>query len=162
DRVKAMLNTSVTGRLFLTENGAAPQGAGLTLIDEDQGVAYDADALTDGTFVFPTVVAGTYQLEVDGFVLPTPVTVTVASTAVDLGNIDVDRGAIISGNVVLATNGAPIVDSVVAAVSIAGDVFTTRTDGTGAYEFDGLPTGEYTLTTGGGTLSTTQVDVQIT
>jgi parallel beta-helix repeat protein len=161
DRVKAALNKSVSGRLYLGDLTHPLSNAGLILSDATHSVAFDTTSLTDGSFLFPVVPPGTYQLEIEGFEQPGPITITVDASSVAAGNIVVSRGALISGTAVIATSGAPVVGKIVSAYSTTGELFTALTDQNGAYELDGLPEGTYRVSVGGGDVTTTAVDVQL-
>ncbi len=154
DQSYAKIKTSVSGRLFLNDLGHPAANVDLDLFDPTNELGTDTTSLADGTFLFSNVAPGTYQVSVDGVVLATPLTFTVAGVDVNLGDLLVNEGGLIAGTAVLGATGQPLPDVIVTAQSGDGQFFTVMTDEEGRYEFDGLPAGDYEITAGGGDYST--------
>ncbi|MCY2954473.1 MAG: carboxypeptidase regulatory-like domain-containing protein [Planctomycetota bacterium] len=149
-RAVAVLNPSVSGRLFLDDLQHPLPNARLTLADAAAGNAYQAFSLNDGTFLFPIVAAGVYELSVDGFTTSSPVLVTITNSDVAIPARAVAVAGSISGGVLLLPAGIPLRAIPVAATSSDGRVLTATTRDDGSFELNSMPGGSYTLTAGGG------------
>src|SRR5262249_61542833 len=81
---------------------------------------------------------------------PSPIDVVVGGSDVTGLSFVVVPGAAISGGVVLAAGGVPLRAIVVTATDGDGNLFSTETRDDGTYRLDSLPSGDYTLSAGGG------------
>ena len=95
-------------------------------------MAFSAIARTDGTFVFPQVMPGTYDVSFQGYVN------TAVHHGADGGNglgqrrfLIIAPGGVISGGVALSGIGEPLSSVVVQAVGTDGAEYSATTDSNG-------------------------------
>ena len=150
DRARAVLETSVSGRLLLSTTGYPLVGASLTLYDGSTGVAVQTSSLNDGTYLFPSVPAGTYELTAEGYVLAETPAVEVSAADVVVPDLVASLAGTIWGYVLREGDGAPIGDVLVAAIRLDGEVSTSSSGGDGGFSVPSLVSGTYRLSAGGG------------
>jgi hypothetical protein len=152
-RALSILYPSVTGHLFLGDTSHPLGNVDVQLIDSATNTAYQAFSLSDGSFLIPSVSAGTYALQFSGFVPTTTAELVVGSLG--LGNVQlvVAPAGSITGGVVESPGGAPVGNVVVTAVAADGTTYTAETGTDGTYQIDSLPAGVYEVQAGGGTLT---------
>ena len=102
--------------------------------------------MNDGSFVFPTLAAGTYTISVPGSFVESGDSVTVLDDQPLSGaNVALGPGGNISGQVVQKGSGQPIADMPVDLLEPDGSSISTTADSNGSYEFSGLGAGTYTV-----------------
>jgi len=146
----AALHPSVEGRLFLTDTAHPLADVGILLDDSSAGEGYRAVSFSDGSFLFPSLQPGTYNVSFEGFLPATPLQLTIAQNDVNGAQWVVSPAGGISGSVVISSTGTPVQDLLVAAISQDGASFTARSDNNGQYSIGSLPAGVYEIRAGGG------------
>ena len=101
----AELNTSISGNLLRQPAGDPVAGGPITLIDSATGEIVIAVSNTDGTFLVPAIAAGTYQAEVDGFVVDSPSEIVVGTE--DLVDVPIARSRNLAAHPTEHAAGAP-------------------------------------------------------
>ena len=116
-RALTVLYPSVTGRLFLGDTSHPLGNVDIQLYDSATETAYQAYSLSDGSFLLPSVNAGTYDLQFGGFVPTGTAQLVVGSSG--LGNVQlvVAPAGSITGSVVESPGGVPARNVVVTAVA---------------------------------------------
>jgi hypothetical protein len=158
---------SVSG-ILEDQNGHGVGGVTVTLKDPDGTVVATTTTAADGSYSFPTVAPGSYQVAFgalpagDTFVTPASTTVTVASGAAVTADATVKTAAAaaaagtVSGTVT-GSDGAPVAGITVTllnpdgtpAVGAGGQpVPSTTTAANGTYTFPGVPAGTYQVSFG--------------
>jgi protocatechuate 3,4-dioxygenase beta subunit len=146
---------SVNGTLFLNNNTHPLADAMLELATEDGSQGDATVTFNDGTFTFPPLPAGTYNLTVSGYLLASPVTVVVPATDSVSGlDLTVESGGAISGSIQHSGTGLVLSSVTVTASSDQNTTYTTESAADGSYRLTGLPAGTYTVTAGGQTFDT--------
>lgn len=156
----AELNTSISGKVYLNDTAHPAAGVLIQLYNPATEESFETFSLNDGTYLFPYVDDGTYDVLFPGFVSAGTSEITIAGT--DQNNVDltVTPGAIISGSVLLTPRGVPLRDVVITATNADdGRVFTTASDSFGRYRIDSLPAGDYTIIAGGDTYAQSTLTV---
>ena len=144
--------TSVTGRLFLS-NQATPFGnASIGLLNTATGDLFSAVTLNDGTFVVHSMDAGTYDVVIDGFVSQSPLQLVVPAGGLQDESITIERAASISGSVV-HSSGFPVRNVPVSVIAEDGSIWSALTDGNGLFSIGSLTAGEYEVVSGGGSFT---------
>jgi subtilase family serine protease len=146
-KAKASVTTSLSGAVAATDLGLSIAGLTVLATNQTTGKTYTAPALTDGSFVFPDVVPGTYDFDVAGAVAIAPISATVAANQA-LGGIaiPVTAGAEITGLLTEAQGGKPVTSATITATNEAdGSTSTAQSDASGAYLLSGLKPGIFDL-----------------
>ena len=146
NQATAAVSTSISGTAVATGPGVVLAGNTITATNSTTGDVFTASILGDGSFVFPTVTAGSYTFTVAGAVIdgnPPPVTVN-AGQAVAGVTVLLDAEATLSGVVTAADTGAPVADASVFIFSGGQFVDVATTDTSGDYS-DTCAAGSYTL-----------------
>jgi uncharacterized repeat protein (TIGR01451 family) len=144
--------TSVTGTLFLNDTNHPLAYAELYLANADASQSGADQTIADGTFRVGSLSNDTYTVDVPGYWLPSPVTVTVPTNGPVTGLVVVARrGGAITG-VIRNLAGTAFLTSVPvqAVASGTNGFFTANTGADGSYRLSGLPPGTYALSAGGG------------
>ena len=160
DRANAALHTSVSGTLFLEDNSHPLGDARIRLFDPDTENVVQTASLNDGSFLFPDVSSGTYEVTVAGFVLTGEIEAQVGTTDITDLELVVTPAASISGAVILSAGGAPVDDAIVTATSEYGEGFSAETGHDGTFHIDSLPAGDYVLRTGGDDYVRTEISIR--
>ena len=142
DHAKAESGNSVTGRLFLGDQTRPLADTSIQLFDPTTGVRAITQSYADGTFVFPNLAAGTYDVTVDGFTVTSDNTLVVDPGGEIDVNIVADTGRILGG-VILAAGGIPQAGVQVTATAADGRSYSTETSADGTYAITTLPEGTY-------------------
>ena len=163
---------SATGIVYLGDTDHPLAGAEIILTNEaidpsgnTTGTASGGVSNPDGSFIVDDLPPGTYNVEVDGYLLPNPVQVTVPTTGAATGlSIVVTAGGSISGTIVSQLDNSDISGTTVVATNTSDDsTYQATTDANGNYDITGLPDGTYNLTVGGDPWETQYVgNLQIT
>jgi hypothetical protein len=149
NKAYSQANPGVSGVVYLNNTSQPLAGATVRLFDPaDVLPAAGAITLADGSFDIPSVAAGTYDVAVDGYILPNDTLTVTASGEIGVQLI-AQPGATITGSLAASGTGAPVTGENVYAVSTAGVTVHTTSDGTGAFSFSGLPAGTYSISAGG-------------
>ncbi len=153
DKAIADLETAVGGKLFLGDLNHPLRNVEIRLYDSATGESLFTASRNDGTFLFPEIAPGTYEVTFSGHVLPVTGTLTVGANDVNNLQFIVNPGGVLAGQVVRGGVGAPLPGVAVTATSDDGQSFSTLTDANGNYFFDSLSTGTFSVVAGGGTLT---------
>jgi hypothetical protein len=148
ERAVADLHTSVSGHLFLRDAMHPAGNVELRLYDMATGKSFETVSLNDGTFTFPIVDPGSYEVLFSGFIAAGSPQVNVSANDVT-GDFTITPGGVISGSVLLTPRGVPLRDVIVSASAADGHHFFGVTDSFGRFRIDSLPSGDYTLNAGG-------------
>ncbi len=141
----AKSNTSVSGKL-VDANGQGYGDVRLTLYDETNELLRETITLTDGTFLFPEVPAGTYELRSADVSLPsTSITASDADVAVD--ELKVAHGTILQGWVIDRATGSPLAGATLSATNEQGIAYFATTRSDGRFKINLLGEGTFTLLT---------------
>ncbi len=147
-------NGEITGQLFLNDNSNPLAGATVSIATADQSQGDTAVTFNDGSFVFPEMPEGTYDLTVSGYLLAAPVQVVVPSSGFVSGlDVTVTPGASISGTLVNEANNEPISGEMVVAQGTGTTNYAAMTNSNGNYTISGLPPDTYTVSAGGDTFA---------
>jgi hypothetical protein len=141
----AAVSTSIRGVAVGTGPGVILAGNTITATNTTTGDIFTTNILNDGSFVFPTVIAGSYTFSVsDDFIDGSPAPVTVnAGQAVTGVTVTLDPEVTLRGQV--TGGGAPVADADVSVWSASGALITgVHTDANGNYAATFVP-GTYTL-----------------
>jgi subtilase family serine protease len=142
----AATGTSIRGTVFTRDLNLQLSGHQIVARNGDTGETFAAIVMNDGSFGFGNVTLGSYTFSVEGALVTSGGSVSVAANqAVDSVALTVTSGAQIAGFVHLAGTNSPIPLTSVTAVAADGSSFpaTINTDGT--YAVAGLPPGTYTV-----------------
>ncbi len=117
----------------------------ILLVNSTSGETFMAQAWYDGSFALRDAPTGDYQLVVQEY-QPNPAdTLSLTGTPISGLKVKVSPGAELSGSVLNAAS-YPVYAAIVNLKSIDdGKLYTTHTDGLGAYIIRGLPDGTYLL-----------------
>jgi EmrB/QacA subfamily drug resistance transporter len=131
--------------------GARIADAMVVLTDAHGEVIASARTGTDGTFRFDDLLAGAYVVAVSASGhRPAALTAEVAGPGTAHCDVDLPAGARLRGTVRAGTDNLLLADARVTLVDAAGNVVATATTGPdGAYAFDDLAPGPYTLIASG-------------
>jgi EmrB/QacA subfamily drug resistance transporter len=126
-------------------------GAMVVVTDADGELVGSAETGADGAFAFGDLVAGAYVVAVTaGGHRPAALPVEVTGPGVTRCDVELPVGARVRGIVRSAADGLPLADARVTLVDAGGNVVGSVTSGPdGAYAFDGLVPGPYTLIASG-------------
>ncbi|WP_374118367.1 DHA2 family efflux MFS transporter permease subunit [Streptomyces sp. 8L] len=143
-----LLLSGSSGGLTGTVRSAHGPVAGALVVAADQygDVVGTATSTDSGFYELSGLAAGVYTLAVtaDGH-QPGALAVELAEGGPASYDVELDPAAYIRGTVRNA-GGAPMPDTVVTLMDTAGNVLTRQlSDSDGAYAFDGVPTGDYTV-----------------
>lgn len=146
----ALVNDSISGTLVHDQTGVPLPNVRIDLYDPETEQPYSTFTGTDGAFLFPYVLPGTYEVSYDGFLPVDPLTLEPGGR-LDLAGVVLraNPGGTISGRVVAELGGMPIADMVVAVTDEEGFPYVTRSDAEGGYLIDSLPAGTYEMEAGG-------------
>ncbi len=170
EKVKATLGSSISGTVTSPNSEVLLTGKRIQAVSTTDpsgiiGTAIVGYLLNDGSFVLPSVPAGTYTLEVQDAVVvsTTPGIITVA-TATPLTGVEivVEPQVLVSGTVFDA-QGIPVPGAVVAVLSDSVIVGMSIADDLGGYQLAGLTPDAYTFVTiADGNAQTIQNNVSVT
>jgi hypothetical protein len=145
---EAALGASISGTVLARDFAVDISGRSVTATNPITDEIFVTLSLNDGSFVFPSVPAGTYDLQFDGAIVAggSPVTVA-ADTPLNDVLLTLQPGGLIAGQVLASDTGEPLSHARVTAIASVegGEVFSTNTDDDGHYLLEGLPAGEYVL-----------------
>jgi EmrB/QacA subfamily drug resistance transporter len=138
------------GLVGTVRNTAAEPVARATVTVTDAGGEVITARATNvaGTYSISDLVAGDYTLVVTapGY-RPTALLVTVPTAGKAEQDVELAGGAQLSGTTRVGGDQRPLPDARVSLIDSAGTVIAVaRTDGTGKYAFDDVPSGDYTVT----------------
>ena len=144
-------DASAPGYLYLTDTNHPLSGAEVILSNTTTGNSSGSVSNPDGSFTVFGLAAGTYNVQVDGYLLPNAVQVTVPATGAATGlSIVVSKGGSISGTVRTQINNSDISGTTVTATNTSDQtLYPVTTDASGNYDITDLPEGTYDLTVGG-------------
>ncbi len=141
----AAVSTSIRGVAVGTGPGVILAGNTITATNTTTGDIFTTNILNDGSFVFPTVTAGSYTFSVPDDLIdgsPAPVTIN-AGQAVTGVTVTLDPEVTLNGQV--TAGGVPVADADVSVWSAAGVLVTdVQSDSSGNYTAT-IPAGSYTL-----------------
>ena len=142
--------SSLSGTVSIAGRGTPVGGAAATLADAHGEVV--ASLMTDATgkYLFAELVGGTYTLVIsaEGY-QPVAQTVAVESTGTTVQDVQLAGGSHLRG-VARVADGRVVPDARVTLLDGAGNVVGLTTTGEdGAYSFDDLPEGDYTVIASG-------------
>ncbi|MEO8350299.1 MAG: carboxypeptidase regulatory-like domain-containing protein [Chthoniobacteraceae bacterium] len=143
--VHTLPSATVQGSLFI-EDAAHPAGREvLFLHDTASDAVFESLAFFDGTFAFFDVPAGTYALEVDGFLSDSVTTITVPAAG-PLTGVDViaQPGETLTGRVI-DPSGRSVANALIELTDALGRDFLATTDRNGVYRFAGLAPGSASI-----------------
>jgi hypothetical protein len=146
DQALAAVGTSIRGVAVPTAPGVILLGNVVTATNSATAESFQANILNDGSFVFPTVTAGSYTFNVQNNLIhgsPAPVTVA-AGQAVTGVTVTLDPQVVLTGNVTEAATGNPVAGAVIFVVSDGQIVANITTNARGAYAAI-FPPGDYTI-----------------
>ncbi len=143
----AAVSTSLAGTLHVSDPGVAIAGRTVYAVNSTTGAQYAVSTRTDGSFLFDTIPAGTYTFAVDGLLLTTNPTVTVAGGQAVTGTmLSAVAGAQIAGAVFDQASNLGIAGGTVQATNeTTGTEYFATADAKGNYVLAGLPAGVYDL-----------------
>lgn len=123
----------------------------LTLTDDGGSVVAAATTDPSGVYAFCDLTAGVYTLTAASIEhQPVALSVTVPRGSRVQRDIDLAGGCRLSGTVRASSNGRPVHEALVTVIDSTGSVAgATATSEAGAFAFDDLPEGAYTLTAAG-------------
>jgi hypothetical protein len=142
--------TGSSGLLGTVRNGNAEPitRATVTVTDVHGEVVTTRSTNVAGTYTINDLVAGDYTLVVTapGF-RPAALMVTVPTTGKVEQDVELVGGAHLQGTTRAGTDQHPLPDARVSLIDADGNVVaTSRTDESGGYSFDDVPSGDYTVT----------------
>ena len=143
----AAVGSSISGSLQAASLSIPISGTTVYAVNTATQAVTSTQSLNDGSFIFPTLSPGTYQLSVDGAVVTSNSSVTVAAGQAVTGvTLDLSAGATISGQVFGQPSNLPIAGAALLAVNEAdSSEFPATSDAQGNFSFTGLPPGVYDL-----------------
>lgn len=150
-KVKGQLQPALTGHVYLGDTNRPLGNATIVLGVPETGAIYFATSLTDGSFLIPFIDAGTYEVEIQGFITGTTQIVVGDDGLSNVQFVAASAGTI-SGRIV-NSQGAAIPGIVVAAAAEDGTSYPATTMEDGSYVIDALPAGTYEIEAGGGNLT---------
>ena len=138
---------SLSGTLQSSQAGLNVAGLSVYAVDTTSGATFLTTTLDDGSFVFGSLPASTYTLNVDGVLLTSNSTFTVNSgQSVTSVVLTVVQGAEIDGQVLSQASNTPLLGASIQATNEAtGQGFSATSDAYGNYDLSGLPAGVYDL-----------------
>ena len=154
DEALAALQTSVSGRVSFADTQLPVGNVRIRLYDAAQGIVATGVSTQDGDFTIGGIAAGSYEVQLEDYLLATPVSVNVTDQDVTGLAVTVRPAGSVAGRIVLASEGAPLANVDVYLSSGNGVFLATKTNAVGGYSFNSLLAGTYTLTAGGGAYST--------
>ena len=140
----AAVSTSISGVALGTAPGVVLAGNTMTATNSTTGDVFTTNILADGSFVFPTVTAGSYTFSVTDDLIdgsPAPVAVS-AGQAVTGVTVTLDPEVTLSGQV--TAGGIPVAGAYVSVWTATAMVADVQTDANGNYVATFVP-GTYTL-----------------
>ncbi|GGZ69505.1 MFS transporter [Streptomyces bluensis] len=139
----------LAGRV-ITADGRPLRDATVTLTDVHGQVVATTRSGSEGGYLITEVAAGAYTLAAGAHTFrPAALPVTVQAAHETRQDIELAGGAVLCGTV-RAAGGRPVEDARVTLLDATGTVVGTLTTGTdGAFRFDGLAAGEYTVIASG-------------
>jgi hypothetical protein len=147
-RAEAALSSSITGTVVPVDPHISVAGRTIEAINStNPGSTYTAQVLNDGSFIMPSVPAGTYTFSVSGLLVggTTPPTITVAaSTPLTAVTVSATVPSTISG-VILGPSGQPVPNAYVHVFQGSTLVGAVTASGTGNYSVTNLVVGTYTV-----------------
>jgi hypothetical protein len=143
----AAVNSSLSGTLSAQSLSVAIAGRTVVASNSTTGDSFTAKSFNDGSFVFPTLPAGTYTLSVPGAIVTSNAMVAIGTNQAVAGKaLTLAPGATLSGAVTDRASGLPITGASVRLVSEAdGSVTQLFTDSSGNYSVTGLGANLYDL-----------------
>ncbi len=148
ERALASIGASITGAAVSNDLRVDLSARQVTALNLDTGETFHTTSLEDGSFIFPVVTPGDYELRFDGAIVAGGSNVTVlADTPLTGVQLDLQAGATLSGKVTAAETGLPLQDVVLVIFNDAGQSLSTITDVQGRYRFEGLAPGTYQVAT---------------
>jgi len=147
EKALAAVNSSITGSLQAADLSVSIAGIQVYAEDTSTQQIYATGSLDDGSFIFPSLPAGTYSLSVDGAIVDAGATVTVGNNqSVTGAAVSLVAGASLFGQVLVQGTSQPIPNAtVIASNEATGVAFTLLTDSDGRYDVTGLAAGTYDL-----------------
>ena len=127
---------SATGHLYVGDTSHPLAGAEVLLSNATTGNASGGVSNPDGSFIVDALPAGTYDVTVDGYLLPQPLQVTVPASGAATGlAIVASAGGTTAGAVHAATSGAAISGTTVLALNTTDQTTYHATTGAdGSYD----------------------------
>ena len=137
---ESQLNGAITGQLFLNDASNPLPNVALSIATADDSQADEAVTFDDGSFSFPAMPAGTYNLFVTGYLLTAPLQIVVPAGG-SLSGIDITVAvrASLAGAFAIRLRKPPWLRWLWA-VSDQGLSYNVRRRD-GSYQFTGLPAG---------------------
>ena len=147
NKALAAVNTSISGTLQDSEPGMSLGGLTVYASDTTSGATFSTTTLNDGSFAFPTLPSSTYTLGVNGVLVSTQQTYTLAAGQSMTGvHLNATPGAQIAGQVMDPVSNLPIPGATITATNeTTGQGFSVTTDSNGNYMLSGLPAAVYDL-----------------
>jgi hypothetical protein len=150
-KVKGQLQPPLSGHVYLGDASHPLGNVAIDIGDPDTGTTFFTTSLSDGSFLIPFVDAGTYEIQIVGFVSATSQLV-VGDDGLNNVELVVTEAGTISGRVVNSA-GAPLPGLLVTAIGDDNISHLAETAADGTYVIDSLPAGNYEVDAGGDTLS---------
>jgi hypothetical protein len=148
DHFMAMRGQSIVGNVNSLNASSLPQSLYITATNKQTLDSLDVRVKADGSFVFPHLLEGTYQLTVGGGAVLASGTLEVLvsqshATEVELLVVD---GASLSGFLRTQKTGQAVPNAELTLTRVDGNaVYTTRSGPDGGFMFPDLPSGAYTI-----------------
>ena len=133
------------GRL-VDEAGQPVGNARLVLYDNAQDIVRTTISLNDGTYLFPQVPAGNYELHCETHRIDSTASIVVGDQDANVDDLVAKSGSKLYGWVVDSVSGAPLRDVYISVGDGRGHISTTLTDSEGRYAVDVGVEGPYVVT----------------
>jgi hypothetical protein len=145
-KAQALLGPSLYGTILAPDQRVPISEIQVTATNEQTGALLSATTMTDGSFYFPSLPPGTYDLDVDGALITSGATVTVGSGPA-VTSLVLDTGGILTGSVQYIFGVLfPVQNATVTAVSDTdSSVYSVDADPSGRYTLTGLPPDTYSV-----------------
>ncbi|WP_182867972.1 carboxypeptidase regulatory-like domain-containing protein [Rhodopirellula sp. JC639] len=144
-RAQAAVSTSIRGIAYARDFAVEISGRTVLARNRSTGEVFGATSMNDGSFVFPVVTAGEYELEFEGAIQTgaTPVSVVDGQQVTSLV-LTLEPGGTIIGRITEST-GQAVADATIVAATPDGQSFAAVSNDDGEYRLEGLEPDTYRL-----------------